>query len=400
MNIILGNLYSYPKIGGVENSLLFIAKELIKKEHNVIIFSLDRDDKNVFDNYNGISFYKSKFKNSRFPNIRYSRITTCTEKELNHLIPNFKPDEIWLRNPAMTLGCINAGFKGRVVQIYSTVSHLNASGICSTNPHFPLKKRIIFKIIWPLWFYTLYSIEKNILNKSDGFVFSKMMKQEFKKIHGKKAKKLQIVNPGVDIELFSTCNKQCNNNKIDINYNINHKKYILYVGRINTAKNISILIQSLNYINQDIELLLVGDGEDKLFLEKYVQKLGLNSRVFFLGKQNESLPAIYANAIVVVLPSLIESFGQTYIEALACGTPIIGFGNNYIFKTATDEVIKDGYNGKIVKYYHRKSLAEAINYFITLDKEQYKIISHNCIEDARNRYSWSKMVSIILHNIK
>lgn len=396
MNIILANLYSYPRIGGVENSLLFIAKELIKRKHNVLIFSLDLDGKNKMTKHDGIDFFKSSFLNSRFPNVRYSRIIETTKTELSFLIHRFKPDEIWVRNPAVALGCMKSGFGGRIVQIYSTVSNLNADGICLNNPHFPFRKRLIFKLIWPLWFYTLYSIERKILKNTIGFVFSRMMENEFKKIHGKKADSLNITNPGVDINFFSNSNTIHVKKSGFLNYKFLQKKYILYVGRLNTAKNISILIRAMLEIPNDINLLLVGEGEDEIFLKNYARNIGVNSRVFCLGKQNELLPALYTNALVLVLPSLIESFGQTYLEALACGTPIIGFGKNSKFKTATDEIIKDGITGKIVSQYHYKALAHAVNYIISLDHKDYMQMSQNCIRDAKERYSWSLMVTNIL----
>jgi glycosyltransferase involved in cell wall biosynthesis len=71
-----------------------------------------------------------------------------------------------------------------------------------------------------------------------------------------------------------------------------------------------------------VHCLIVGEGPERDRLEKLAIDLGLNDRVTFLGFQNQSeLPALYASADILVLPSEYEAFGLVVNEAFACGLP-------------------------------------------------------------------------------
>ncbi|MET1754948.1 glycosyltransferase [Novosphingobium sp. RD2P27] len=71
-------------------------------------------------------------------------------------------------------------------------------------------------------------------------------------------------------------------------------------------------------------LALAGAGEDEAALRAYARELGVADRVHFLGQVgHDALPALLCAADALVLPSASEGLANVWIEALACGTPIV-----------------------------------------------------------------------------
>ena len=72
------------------------------------------------------------------------------------------------------------------------------------------------------------------------------------------------------------------------------------------------------------QLALAGMGEDEGRLRAYAQELGVADRVHFLGQVgHETLPSLLSAADALVLPSASEGLANVWVEALACGTPIV-----------------------------------------------------------------------------
>ncbi len=104
--------------------------------------------------------------------------------------------------------------------------------------------------------------------------------------------------------------------------------YILFVGTIQARKNVGALIRAFEHLAPempDVQLVLAGGitGNSEAIVREAKQSpvaghIRLTGRVAY-----EDLPAIYAGARVLVLPSKFEGFGLPIIEAMACGTPVV-----------------------------------------------------------------------------
>lgn len=90
-------------------------------------------------------------------------------------------------------------------------------------------------------------------------------------------------------------------------------------------KNIKRLLISLSLLKEEgIKLNIIGDGDYRYKVESWVNKYGLKSNVNFLGQiPNSNIQSYYSKSGGFILPSLSESFGMVYAEALICGTPIL-----------------------------------------------------------------------------
>lgn len=165
--------------------------------------------------------------------------------------------------------------------------------------------------------------------------------------------KIEILSPSVNTDIFFP-----DENKKNEKYRF-FKKSIIYVGRLARTKGIKYLIESLEYLDDDFGLVIIGKGEEKDELSGEVSKRGFEKRVIFVGESdNEKLPFYYINSDVFVLPSFYESFGIVSIEAMACGIPVV----TTELGTGTSYYNKDGETGKIISPKNSKEIANAVNF--------------------------------------
>lgn len=125
-------------------------------------------------------------------------------------------------------------------------------------------------------------------------------------------------------------------------------KYLLFLGRLASVKDVSFLINLFSEKFQksnNIKLVLVGEGENKEKYKSLALKIcSLNMPIFHGAVSSDKVPELINSASIVVLSSQHEASPTVVKEALACGTPVI---SNQIGDV--DEFIINGKNGYIVE---------------------------------------------------
>jgi glycosyltransferase involved in cell wall biosynthesis len=111
----------------------------------------------------------------------------------------------------------------------------------------------------------------------------------------------------------------------------NHPKKILYVGALKKYKNVETLIRAFKILvpkSNNLELIIVGEGEQKEELTKLAANLGVDNRIVWKSEltYNELLNE-YTEASVVVNLSELESFSRVVHEAMAIGTPLVVYNH-------------------------------------------------------------------------
>jgi glycosyltransferase involved in cell wall biosynthesis len=169
-----------------------------------------------------------------------------------------------------------------------------------------------------------------------------------------------VINPIVDIERFKILDTKT---KVFSQYNLPfNKKIILTICRLVKSekykgydKVIQVLPKILEQV-KDAVYVLIGDGDDLVDVKKLIEELNLKEKVYLLGAiKNEFIPQILNTADVFIMPSKGEGFGIVFIEALACGVPVIA-GN----KDASKEALLNGELGILVDPDNVNEIAGAI----------------------------------------
>ena len=106
----------------------------------------------------------------------------------------------------------------------------------------------------------------------------------------------------------------------------------------------------------ELQLAMVGEGDDSEWLQDLADENGVRMHVHFLsGVSYAELAACYGHCEIFALPSRGEGFGLVYLEAMACGKPVIGGAHG-----GAPEVIEDGKTGYLVQHGDAVQLATAI----------------------------------------
>ena len=115
-------------------------------------------------------------------------------------------------------------------------------------------------------------------------------------------------------------------------------------GALIPRKGQALAIEALAKLGRG-RLLLAGHGPDRAALERLAQSLGLADRIHFLGNlDHDSLPLVLGASDAMVLPSASEGLANAWVEALACGTPLVITGAG-----GARELVRDDSAGRIVE---------------------------------------------------
>jgi len=151
-------------------------------------------------------------------------------------------------------------------------------------------------------------------------------------LSGDSHSKLVRIAPGIDTSHFSPDKKSP---RIRRELGLEDKKVIVSVGRLVHRKGQDFLIDALPTIAlkiPSVHLLLVGEGPYRSELEKRAHSLGVQDRITFIGRVKfAELPEYICAGDIFAMPSRsrlagleVEGLGIVYLEASACGLPVIG----------------------------------------------------------------------------
>jgi len=144
-------------------------------------------------------------------------------------------------------------------------------------------------------------------------------------------------------------------------------------------------VKALGRRGEKVKLLLLGDGERKIFLRRFAERLSVTKNLIWLGYQSDPR-AFLSISDVLLVPSIAESLPMAILEALAMGKPVIASRIGGI-----PEVIKEGLNGFLFKPKDVFSLAEKLHILIK-DEALRKGLSKEAREFVISRFSASEMV--------
>ena len=155
-------------------------------------------------------------------------------------------------------------------------------------------------------------------------------------------------------------------------------RYISIVGTLTKEKRVDLVVKAfvkLLQYKKNIELYICGEGGLMEELKKYVKEKKLENNIKFLGIiDNYKLPDLLKKCDCFVLPSVVETFGVVYIEAIGCGLPVIAAQSGGAYDIVNEN------NGIIIKNDNIEDLLSAMTYiYEQYDKYDPVKISQNII---------------------
>lgn len=233
-------------------------------------------------------------------------------------------------------------------------------------------------------------IERFNLSKCEKIiVLSQYSKNKLIWTYSIQEKKICLIPGGVDLNHFR-CSKTQEENSVKLQ--IPRDKFVLLTVRnLVPRMGIENLINSMQIVKGKINnvfLLIGGEGVLNDILQDLIKKLNLENSIKLCGFiKEELLPLYYQTADFFILPTVaLEGFGLVTVEAMACGTPVLGTPVG-----GTREILNQFDPGFLFKDTNPESIAELILEKYKTYKnnpEKYEILSKKCRVFVEQNYSW------------
>lgn len=145
-------------------------------------------------------------------------------------------------------------------------------------------------------------------------------------------------------------------------FGLEQRKVVMTLGRLSSADQykgvdevLEVMPELLGHVPA-LSFVIAGDGDDRTRLEAKASRLGVRDHVVFTGFVDESEKAdVFRLADVFVMPGRGEGFGFVFLEAMACGIPVIASNLD-----GSREAVRDGLLGTVINPDDRRQLVSAI----------------------------------------
>ena len=173
-------------------------------------------------------------------------------------------------------------------------------------------------------------------------------------------------------------------------YNLSNAKVLMTVARLwsgDIYKGVDVTIRALPKILEafpDVKYLVIGRGDDRPRLEALAEELGVSDRLIFAGfVPTADLPNHYRVADAYIMPSQ-EGFGIVYLEAMACGKPVLSGDAD-----GSADPLKDGLLGWQVPHRDPIAVADACIEILQCDR-----VAHHHDRDRRCDGKWLRQATL------
>jgi len=205
--------------------------------------------------------------------------------------------------------------------------------------------------------------------------------------------KIELIPNGVDLNQFKPSNQES-----DLRSTLGLKQEDMVVvthGRLVEKNGPIDLIKAFNILkekNSNLKLLLVGDGLQRQKIEDLILEYGLKNNVIMAGEiPSENVHRYLEISDISIRPSLTEGLGNSFLEAMAMGLPVIG-----TLVGGIPDFLKDNETGIACKPGDAQDIADKIE-LLAQDKELRQRIAENGKNLVLEKYNWNN-IAIKLDN--
>lgn len=353
--ILIFSIAYFPHIGGAEVAIKEITDRLRVFEYDMITLNFGNDLGQ--EKIGNINIYRVGGAKFLFPIRAYLKA-----KELNK---EKKYDLIW------SIMAAYAGFASLFFKMKFNTPFLLTLQEGDSEKH--ILKRV--GILYLLW--------KKIFKKADCIQVISNYLSDFAKKYGANCP-IEVIPNGVDLNKFKS--------KIE-NLKINDEIILITTSRLVKKNAVGDIIEALKYLPENVKLIIIGDGTEKEKLSALSSRLSVQERISFLGYlEHEEMIGHLQNADIFIRPSLSEGLGNSFLEAMAVGIPVIATSVGGIPDFLTNEV-----TGLFCEVNNPKSIADKVEMYLENDELRKKIVS-NAQNMVTQKYDWN-LISQKMENL-
>lgn len=364
MKILIAGDTFYPDLNGCAYFTHRLALSLVERGHQVRVIAPSRTFRSEWSERRGVKV----FGVWSLPTIHYADFRFCLpwfiQKPIARVMQEFKPDVVHVQGHFMVGRTVVKVAKEMKLKVMGT-NHFMPENLL---PYLHLPHRAeewLKRLAWND-FRTIFETLDSVTSPTQTAV-------DLVKQYGFSAP-IQALSNGIDLKRFRPGQNAAT---LKERYQLPNKPVMLYVGRLDTEKNVDLILRALAQVDPAVapHFLIGGKGFETKRLKALAQTLGLNDRVTFAGfVPDEELPFLYNAADAFVIAGTAELQSLVTLEAMASGLPVIG-----VDAMALPELVHDQENGYSFPPGDEARLAQAIRDLFS-DEEQRKKMGQKSLE--------------------
>ncbi len=353
MRILIASDLHWPNINGVATFGRNLAHGLAAEGHDVLVIAPSQTGKK----YEEIDRNHRIMRTSSvvFPFYQNFRISITPYKEVKRIVEEFEPDVIHVQTP-IGIGRAAVGCAKKMGIPLIATNHAMPENLVDN-------LRLLAPFSRPIN-YILKELGTRFYNNAD---FVTMPTEAALKMLNSESFKVpyMAISCGIELSRFKPGDVPADfYDRFDIPKG---KKIVLYVGRLDAEKHVSVLIRAAQDVLQkhdDVHFVIVGKGTDMENLQNLVQRLDLEDNVTFTGRvEDEDLPLFHRIGDVFAMPSPVELQCLAMLESMASGSPVVAVNVGALY-----ELCQDGRNGYLYELDDDQQMAEKLSRILSDDK--------------------------------
>lgn len=233
-------------------------------------------------------------------------------------------------------------------------------------------------------------IERFLSYRTSSYIaVSKYAGNEIKRNIKLQENKIHLIYNGIDPDAQLRSLKDTSSNEFKLK-DYKNKFIVLYPAMFFEAKGHIELLDAIRLscetLNENILLLLAGDGPLRSTIETKISLLDLEKQIKVLGFIKEIYCIMHISDLVI-LPSKSEVFGYALLEAMACSKTVLATSVGSI-----PEIIINGYNGELLPYKDISNIVQRLNY-LSNSKKKLKRMAANGNKYVKQNFSLANMIA-------